>query len=141
MLDRMAETSVMFIGTAASVAGLAVATPGVVWSWALPVIFGGLFVLGMGTGLSTNAGLSLIRSVTPPNQIGRASAAHQFMRNQGLTLGSAAGGAVFLLVVAQRLGSVEPVQQLLAGEEVGLTTEVSGAVQAGYAATALMSLT
>ena len=140
MLERMAETSVLAAGTVSAVFGLALAAPAALANWPLPVVFVGLFLLGIGAGLSTNSSLSLIRSATSANQIGRATAAHQFMRNQGYTLGSAIGGAVFLFVVAGRLGSVEPVQQLLAGEDIGVTGTVAEAVQAGYGATALVAL-
>ena len=140
MLDRMADTSVMFAGAVAAVLGLGIAAPATLGNWPLPYVFAGLFVLGGGVGLSTNSALSLVRASTPPNRMGRATAAYQFMRNQGLTLGAATGGAVILFVVASRLGSVEPVQRLLAGEDIGITTEVAEAVQAGYAVAILVSL-
>jgi MFS family permease len=139
LLDRLAESTVMVIGSCCTIPGLAVAAVTVVADGPLAVVLGGLLVAGMGLGLSTNAALTLLRATTPASQIGRAAAAHQFMRSQGFTLGSAMGGAVLLLVVGGRLGSVEPVRRLLAGEAGGVGDTISVAVRSGYSATLVMS--
>lgn len=132
LLDRMAETSVMRIGTWFTTPGLALASL-VVWTGLhLAGLFAGLFAAGVGIGLATNAALTLLRALTPAAQIGRATSAHQFIRNQGFTLGSALGGSVLLFVIAAQLGTVEPVQQLLAGESTAVTSGVSEAVSSGY---------
>jgi MFS family permease len=140
LLDRMAESSVIRLGAMITAPGLAVATVAVWLEAPLPFVFFGLLCGGVGIGLSTNAALTLLRSVTPEDQIGRAAAAHQFIRNQGFTLGSAMGGSVLLFVVGSRLGTVEPVQQLLAGEGPAPGPEVAGSVVAGYATTLLVGL-
>ena len=140
MLNRMAETSVMRTGVAATTTGLALAAASTAMGWHLALVFAGLLLGGVGVGLSTNAGLNLVRALTPPALIGRATSAHQFIRNQGLTLGSAIGGSVLLFVVGRRLGDVAPVQRLLAGEAVDAAPDVAAAVAAGYATTLLVSL-
>ncbi len=63
-------------------------------------------------------------------------AAHQFMRNQGITFGAALGGAVILFVVARTAGSVEAVQALLAGETGTAGSRSAGAIADGFATTA-----
>jgi hypothetical protein len=105
----------------------------------LGLVLAALLLAGIGVGLSTNAALTLLRAVTPPAQIGRAASAHQFIRNQGFTVGSALGGSVMLFVVAAQIGAVEPVQRLLAGEDPALTVGVAEAVAAGYAASMIVA--
>jgi hypothetical protein len=102
-------------------------------------VFIGLAGMGIGVGLTTNAGLTLLRRSTEPRLIGRAGAAHQFMRGQGFTVASAGGGAILLLVVSRRLGSTEPVQKLLAGEEIALSGDIAAAVREGFAVVGLVS--
>jgi hypothetical protein len=139
-LDRRSETAMMLRGCLITIAGLGTTAAG---SWAeapLPVVLAGLAVVGFGIGTTTNAGLTLIRAVTDPAEIGRVSAAHQFARNQGFTIGSALGGATMLFVVARALGGVEPVQRLLAGETEGITPAVATSVRFGYAVTAAACL-
>src|SRR5690606_30598625 len=68
-------------------------------------------------------------------EIGRSSAAHQFFRNQGFTLGAAMGGAVILTVVAGAVGDVEAVRDVLASDAVP-NPGVSAAIRDGYAAAA-----
>jgi hypothetical protein len=106
----------------------------------LAVVFAGLLAGGLGIGMATNAALTLLRAVTPDAEIGRAASAHQFIRNQGFTLGSALGGSVLLLVVASRLGTIEPVERLLGGDTTGVGPEVADAVAAGYGTTIIVGL-
>jgi MFS family permease len=137
---RMAEIDVMTWGLASGVIGSAV-TAGFAWTDSSVIgIFAGLYASGVGIGLSTNAALTLLRASTEPRQIGRAGSAHQFMRTQGFTIGSAAGGAILLLVVGQELGSVEPVQQLLAGDEIEAGPAIADAVRRGFGTVTLVSL-
>ncbi|MFW2381655.1 MAG: MFS transporter [Acidimicrobiales bacterium] len=137
---RTQEIDVMTWGLAAGVVGSAV-TAAFAWADSSVIgIFAGLYASGVGIGLSTNAALTLLRASTEPRQIGRAGSAHQFMRTQGFTLGTAAGGAILLLVVGQELGSVEPVQQLLAGEDVEAGPAIADAVRQAFATVTLVSL-
>jgi MFS family permease len=139
LLDRRAESTVMRIGTWFTSSGLTLTAVTVLLDGPLPVIFAGLLSAGVGIGLATNAGLTLLRAVTPAEQIGRAASAHQFIRNQGFTLGSALGGSVLLFTVGARLGTVEPVQRLLSGDDLTASSDVSQAVAGGYATTLMMA--
>ena len=105
----------------------------------LGVIFAILTVIGIGLGSTTNAGLVLLRSMTEAASIGRAGSVYQFARTQGFTAGAALGGAVILLVVDGRIGDVEMVRDVLAGQSSGtLGRDVNQAVQAGYSTAALV---
>jgi len=132
LLDTRAESTVMRLGTRFTIPGLAIAAAAARLDLVLPFLLAGLWAAGFGIGLSTNAGLTLLRAVTPPGQIGRASSAHQFIRNQGFTLGSALGGSVLLFSVGRTLGTVEPVQRLLAGDDLSVSEGVADAVKNGY---------
>ena len=136
---RMSGVDVMTVGLGAGIVGSAT-TAAFAWTDGSVVgVFAGLFFSGLGIGLCTNSALSLLRESTEPRQIGRAGAAHQFMRNQGFTLGTAGGGALLLLVVGRELGSVEPVQRLLAGEAVDAGPAIADAVRLGFAAVTAVS--
>ncbi|MDH5503886.1 MAG: MFS transporter [Acidimicrobiia bacterium] len=139
MLDRLAETTTMVAGFALNLGGLA-SVALLAWVDApLPFVFAAMTMVGSGLGMATNAGLTLLQSVTAAEESGRATAAHQFYRNLGFTLGAATGGAVVLFVVAQRLGDVEAVRGLLAGSEVA---DVAGAAALadGFAAAVAIGL-
>ncbi len=136
---RMSEVDVMTLGLAVGLVGSAL-TASFAWTDGSVIgVFAGLSLSGIAIGLSTNAALTLLRAATEARQIGRAGAAHQFLRNQGFTLGSAAGGAILLLVVGRELGSVEPVQQLLAGEEIDAGPAIADAVRRGFGTVTLVS--
>jgi MFS family permease len=109
------------------------------------VVFAALVVAGVGMGTSTNSALTLLRLLAPDEELGRATAAHQYIRSQGFAGGSALGGAVLLLVVATQTGDVEVVRELLAGAGEGgaaggadLGAGVAGAVRDGFATAALV---
>lgn len=144
LTNRMSPESVMSVGLATAIAGTSVVVAGVGLDGPLPVAFAGLLALGIGIGLTTNASLVILRAATPPAQIGRASAANQFARSQGFTLGAAAGGAILLFVVDRRLGSVDPIRRLLAGDDLDTKTftdaAVAEAVRAGFSAATVTSL-
>ncbi|NNF53640.1 MAG: MFS transporter [Acidimicrobiales bacterium] len=136
---RFHEVDIMTLGLASGLIGSGTTA---IFAWAdssVIGVFAGLFASGVGIGLATNAALILLRAATEPRLIGRAGAAHQFMRNQGFTIGSAAGAAILLLVVGRELGSVEPVQQLLAGEEVVAGPLIASSVRDGFTAVAVVA--
>jgi hypothetical protein len=138
LVDRWPETSL-------ALSGFFVTVPALIGIWAaasieapLWVIFALLVVAGSGVGAATNAALTLLRAATPDHQLGRATAAHQFARSQGFAMGPALGGALILLVVARRVGSVEEVQNLLSGATGTTAGQTSGAIGAGFAIAALI---
>ncbi len=137
--SRLHEVDIMTLGLAAGLVGSGT-TAAFAWADSSVVgIFAGLFASGVGIGLATNAALTLLRAATEPRLIGRAGAAHQFMRNQGFTIGSAAGAAILLLVVGRELGSVEPVQQLLAGNDIEAGPLIARSVRNGFAAVTVVA--
>ena len=137
LVDRWPETSL-------TLSGFFVTVPALIGLWAaastgvpLWVIFTLLLVAGSGVGAATNAALTLLRAATTDQQLGRATAAHQFARSQGFAIGPALGGALILLVVARRVGNVEEVQNLLAGAVGATAGQTSGAIGDGFALAAL----
>lgn len=137
MLDRVAESTVMVVGFAiACPSAVAVALLAAVGA-PLWTIFALLTVLGTGVGSGTNAALTLLRSVADDTELGRATAAHQFLRNQGMAVGAALGGATILLVVGRRIGDLERVRELLAGGAGNASGAVAEAVADGFATAGL----
>ncbi|HKJ57375.1 MAG TPA: MFS transporter [Nitriliruptoraceae bacterium] len=114
-------------------------------SLTLVVVFAFLFVAGSGMGATTNSGLTLLQTLVPANELGRATAAHQYIRNQGFAVGNALVGAVLLLVVGRATGDVEMVRDVLAaggvdggGEGVAAGGDVAAAIQSGFATATLV---
>lgn len=124
MMDRHAESTVIARGFASTIVGLSIATTTAALDSPLPAVFTGMALAGIGLGGATNAGLTLLQAVTPANETGRATAAHQFYRNLGFTGGTATGGAAILFVATRQLGDLEIVRDLLASPE---NTDVAGA--------------
>ncbi len=133
LMDRRAETSVMRDGFSLTIPIMAVLAAAAWMDAPLPVLFGLLLLAGSGMGVATNAGLTLLRSVTPPSEIGRATAAHQFYRNLGFTFGAAIGGTVLLAVVSAHIGDVEAVRNLLARGAHSADPDTAKAIAAGFA--------
>jgi MFS family permease len=98
------------------------------------------FLQGLGIGSVTNATLSLLQRTAPAAEMGRASAAHQFMRQLGGTLGTAAAGAVLFGVVSARIGGVGPVRDLLGGKKIELASQTRSAIAAGFRGAAGVAL-
>lgn len=138
VLDHVAESTVIVVGFALAGAGVAgvgalAGTDAPLWA-----IFAVLTLQGIGVGGATNAALTLLRAVAGDDELGRATAAHQFLRNQGITVGSALGGATILVVVAGRIGDIERVRDLLAGTADAASPAVAAAIAAGFATAALV---
>ena len=144
LLDRQSAVSVMAFGLGTSIMGCALTAGGSVFEAPIGFVFGGLTLVGIGVGLTTNASLTELRSATPKSAIGRASAANQFARSQGFAVGAAAGGAVLLLVVDRQLGSVEVVRGLLSGDDMAGDSSdaeaIAHAVRDGYSAASVVAL-
>jgi len=133
--DFVAESTVM-------VASFAIAVPCAVTVALLTaagqplwLIFAVLTVMGCSVGGATNAALTLLRALADDEELGRAVAAHQFLRNQGISVGAALGGATILLVVGSRVGDTERVRDLLTGAATGSSAVVADAISAGFANT------
>ncbi len=108
----------------------------------LPVLFVGLLGAGLGTGAATNCGLTLLRDLVEDDELGRASAAHQFVRNLGFAMGNALFGAVLLLVVGSLTGDVETIRAALSeGAQASLDPGIADAIQTGFAVASVVGAT
>ncbi len=106
----------------------------------IPVILLFFFGTGCGVGSVSATGIATLQGRIPAASMGRINAAHQFIRTLGTTYGVGLSGAVLLSVVDRRIGSVEPVRELLGGgslEDLGLGEgmgeRLAEALQAGFA--------
>ena len=86
----------------------------------LPAIFVPLIVTGMGCGLSTNAAITLVRERSEDAELGRATAAHQFVRNLGFAAGNALVGAVMLHLIGREVGDVDKLRHAIGEASSGL---------------------
>ncbi len=141
VLDRVENITVMLGGFALAIPPLAAGA--VFYSASTPLLF--VFVLsfmqGLGIGSVTNSTLSLLQRMASPSEMGRASSAHQFVRNLGGTFGTALAGAMLFAVVDSRLGSVELVRDLLGGSgDLAVSTPAREAISAGFRAAAVAAL-
>lgn len=105
----------------------------------LAVVFAMSLVQGIGVGIVTNSTLTLLQRTAEASEMGRASSAHQFMRNLGFTIGAAASGAVLLGVVAAQVGSVEPLRRLLDGQQTDVSQATRAAIADGVRGMALLA--
>ena len=125
------ESSVILLGAvllvpSLALSGLTIALASTVW-----VIFGGFAAVGLAIGFVSTPALTLMQRSSAENEMGRVNAAHQFLRTLAITYGIALGGAVLLFVVDRRIGDVEVVRDVLAGEEVAVGPAAREAVEAG----------
>jgi MFS family permease len=138
LIGRMSESSL-------TVGGFGITIPALVTLWGvvtfdLPAafVFVCLYLAGTGVGTSTNSGLTLLRTATPDDQLGRVTAAHQVARAQGFTIGAALGGSVILLAVARAVPDLDTVRRLLAGESADITSAAAQGIADGFGLTALV---
>ena len=61
------------------------------------------------------------------------SAAHEFVRSLATMYGVALAGAILLLVVDVRVGDVDAVRDVIAGEDIALGSETNDAIRYGVA--------
>jgi len=116
LAPRWSEAHVAVFGSRALIPGLAVALAGVASGAHLVVVFAGFGLAGVGVGLVSTSGLTLLQGLSEPAEMGRITSAHQFIRTLCITYAVAIGGALLLFVVQQRVGDVEAVRQVLAGD-------------------------
>ncbi len=135
---RIAESTLTLSGIGITVPALVIIWLAVTFGLPSAVVFGCLYLAGTGVGISTNSALTLLRTATPDDQLGRATAAHQVARAQGFTIGAALGGSVILLAVSRVVPDLETVRQLLAGEEIAMTAAAAQGIEDGFGLTALV---
>ncbi len=130
--ERIHAAHVVLLGTVLLISATSLAT--IVTALELHVAF--LLVLfffvGTGIGSITTSGLALLQGRARPEEMGRVSSAHQFVRSLGFAYGAAIGGLVLLFVVDLRIGDVEAIRDLLGGDDVTLDVAAVDALQTGY---------
>ena len=141
LLDRVTNTQVMIGGALLTIPPLIVGLL-VYGSTATPVaVVAAMSLLqGCGIGAVTNAGLTLMQRAAEPGEMGRTSAAHQFLRNLGSTVGVAAASGVLFGVIRQRIGDLEEIRPLLKGETSEISDAARSAIASGYRTAHLASL-
>ena len=136
MIGRWSESWLAVFGFAFTIPALLAVAVSAAADAPLLLVLAFMFIAGTGIGFTTNAGLTLVRAVTPASEIGRASSVYQFARNQGFAFGAALGGAIVLLVVQRRIGDVEVVRAVIEGTAGAMGADAGAAVRAGFAVTA-----
>ncbi len=116
LLDRYSETPTAMVGFALLIPAFVVGFVVYDATTPLAVVLGVAFVLGLGVGTLAMSLLNLLYVVADPAEVGRATAAHQYLRGLFQTYAAAMVGAIMLLVVANELGDVEAVRELLTGD-------------------------
>lgn len=140
LLDRIDNTTAMVGGFVVTVPAIACAATLLSDHTPLAIVFVMSFAQGLGIGTVTNATLSLLQRTALPEEMGRASATHQFLRNLGGTLGTATAGAVLFLVVDRRVDGIGLVRDLLAGDDVEVSGPTRSAIAAGFRAASGIAL-
>ena len=131
-LDRVDPLDVVFWSTAALVPSVAMTGLAVVHTDSLAAIGAGYFVTGVFIGSITTSALTSLQGYGGADELGRINAAHQYMRTVGISGGIALAGGVVLFVVDRRVGNVEVVRQLLAGDEVAIDARAASSIRSGY---------
>ncbi len=137
MQERMDAAYVVRIG-ARLLAGTMVISATAIWfELPLPVLFVSTSIAGFGIGAITTSGLAILQGRARPDEMGRVSGAHQFIRSLAWAYGAAIGGLVIFSVVGARIGDIEAVRDLLSSDEVLNDINTIDAVQLGYASAAV----
>jgi MFS family permease len=144
LLDRVSNTQVMIGGFCLAVTALSVSLFAY-GSTSTPValVAAMSFLQGAGVGSVTNAGLTLLQRSSSPTEMGRSSAAHQFLRNLGSTVGVAAVSGVLFGVVRHRIGDLEKeIRPLLKGVKgVKVSPQSREAIAVGYQSAHIIAVT
>lgn len=139
LLKQRAEPDLILAGSLALVPGVGLATVAVAQAWPLAVLFAGFTLVGLGIGLVSTSGLTLLQESSSPDEMGRTNSAHQFIRTLCITYGVAAGGAILLFVVDRRSGDVETVRGLLSGDVTAVNPHTVDGIRDGFVAVHVFS--
>ena len=111
--SRWGEARAAVIGTSLMPVAAATAGLGIAFDGPLVGIFTAFGLMGVAIGLTSTAGLTLMQSVSAPEEMGRVTSTHQFVRTVAITFSVAIGGAILLGVVGAQIGDVEAVREAL----------------------------
>ena len=131
-LDHIDAIDVVFWTTAALAPSLALTGLAVVYTDSLVAVGAGYFLAGLCIGAITTSALTSLQTYGSSDELGRINAGHQYMRTVGISAGIALSSGVVLFIVGQRVGDVESVRQLLAGDEVSLDDRAAESIRSGY---------
>jgi hypothetical protein len=131
-LEHVEAVDIIFWSTVALAPAIGVTGLAVVSTDSLVAIGAGYFLAGLCIGAITTSGLTSLQSYGSAEELGRINAAHQYMRTVGISAGIALAGGVVLFVVGQRVGNVESLRRLLAGEEVAIGDRAADSIRSGY---------
>lgn len=98
----------------------------------LGVMYVALAVAGIGVGTISTTGVNILQERSPVAEMGRVSAAHQFVRTLFITYSVGIAGALILTTVDRRTGDVEAVRDLLGGDADTVDPSVGDALGAGF---------
>ena len=142
LLDRVTNTSVMIAGFIVAIPPLVVGLVTYSTSTPVAVVAAMSLLQGAGVGAVTNAGITLLQRSSGSDEMGRTSAAHQFLRNLGSTIGIAAVSGVLFGVIRHRIGNLEEIRPLLKGKDTSpVSAAARSAIAAGYRTAHVVSLT
>lgn len=111
-----------FYGVAAAVIGNA----------PLWLLYVSLAIAGLGVGTISTTGVNILQERTPAQEMGRVSAAHQFVRTLMITYSVGIVGALIFTTVDRRAGDVEAVRELLGGDADTVDPAIADALGAGF---------
>jgi MFS family permease len=127
------ESAAILLGSSLIVPSIALAGATVAFDWSLILLFGASAAIGLSIGLVSTAGLVLLQASSDATEMGRVTAAHQFIRQLAIMYGIALAGAIILLVVDVRVGDIDAVRDVIAGEDIALGAATQEAIRDGLA--------
>ena len=133
ILNRRNEEDVILLGSILMIPSVLLAGISVSFTYALAILFGAYFLVGASIGFISTSGLTLLQSSSTPEEMGRTTSAHQFLRTLAITYGVAIGGSILFSVVKARTGDVESVRKVLSGDNVTVGAETTEAIGSGLA--------
>ena len=132
VLHNWRESDVILLGCWLMIPSIGASGAGVAYlGWPLPLLFVATVFIGVAVGLVTTAGLTLLQASSDMSEMGRVSAAHQFVRQLAAMYGVAIASAILLFVVDLEVGDVDAVRDVLAGENIAVGTETKDAIRHG----------
>lgn len=137
LYHRISEPRTILLGTSILPPALTLSGVAIYLQWPLGWLFALYFVVGFGIGATTNAALTLTQATALDAEIGRATAAHQYLRNMALTYGTAIVGATVLLWTPGLSGGAHDVAlESTASSDLTATglTETAALVERGFVA-------
>ena len=129
---RLGLEPVVLVGSLFLAPGFYLVAVGVLTDGPLWLLYVGLVLAGVGVGTISTTGTNVLQTRSPASEMGRVSAAHQFVRTLFITYGVGIAGALILTTVDRRTGDVEAVRDLLSDEGTQVDPAVADALTTGF---------